>query len=78
MDVRMPDTDGIAATRAVIDEGLTAQNGQPIRVMEPPRGTCSSRYAPRVLNDTSPNLTNDYRRWYPHFTHTPDQQHQTA
>jgi hypothetical protein len=29
----------------------------------------------RILNDT---LTNDYRRWYPNFTHTPDQQHQTA
>jgi DNA-binding NarL/FixJ family response regulator len=33
MDVRMPHTDGIAATRAVIDEGLTAQNGQPIKVI---------------------------------------------
>ena len=29
----------------------------------------------RVLNDT---LTNDYQRWYPNFTHTPDQQHQAA
>jgi hypothetical protein len=29
----------------------------------------------RILNDT---LTNDYQRWYPNFTHTPDQQHQTA
>jgi DNA-binding NarL/FixJ family response regulator len=33
MDVRMPGTDGIAATRAVIDEGLTAQNGEPVRVI---------------------------------------------
>jgi DNA-binding NarL/FixJ family response regulator len=33
MDVRMPGIDGIAATRAIIDEGLTAQNGQPIRVI---------------------------------------------
>jgi DNA-binding NarL/FixJ family response regulator len=33
MDVRMPGTDGIAATRAIIDEGLTAQNGQPIRII---------------------------------------------
>jgi DNA-binding NarL/FixJ family response regulator len=33
MDVRMPGTDGVVATRAVIDEGLTAQNGQPIRVI---------------------------------------------
>ncbi len=29
----------------------------------------------RILNDT---LTNDYRRWYPNFTHTPDRQHQAA
>jgi hypothetical protein len=29
----------------------------------------------RILNDT---LTNDYRRWYPNFTHTLDQQHQAA
>jgi hypothetical protein len=29
----------------------------------------------RILNDT---LTNDYRRWYPHFTPTPDRQHQAA
>ena len=29
----------------------------------------------RILNDTP---TNDYRRWYPNFTHTPDQQHQAA
>jgi len=33
MDVRMPGTDGVAATRAVIDEGLTAQNGQLIGVI---------------------------------------------
>lgn len=33
MDVRMPGIDGIAATRAIIDEGLTAQNGQPIRII---------------------------------------------
>ncbi|MGH3799329.1 MAG: response regulator [Pseudonocardiaceae bacterium] len=33
MDVRMPGTDGVEATRAVIDEGLTAQNGQPIGVI---------------------------------------------
>jgi len=33
MDVRMPGTDGVEATRAVIEEGLTAQNGQPIGVI---------------------------------------------
>ncbi|MDQ3763595.1 MAG: response regulator transcription factor [Actinomycetota bacterium] len=33
MDVRMPGTDGVAATRAVIDEGLTAQSGQPVGVI---------------------------------------------
>lgn len=33
MDVRMPGTDGIAATRAVIDERLTAQKGLPVRVI---------------------------------------------
>jgi DNA-binding NarL/FixJ family response regulator len=33
MDVRMPETDGIAATRAVTEEKLTAQNGQPVRVI---------------------------------------------
>jgi DNA-binding NarL/FixJ family response regulator len=32
-DVRMPGTDGVAATRAVVEEGLTAQNGQPIGVI---------------------------------------------
>jgi len=29
----------------------------------------------RVLNDT---LADDYRRWYPDFTHTPDRQDQAA
>ena len=29
----------------------------------------------RVLNDT---LADDYRRWYPDFTHTPDRQEQAA
>jgi DNA-binding NarL/FixJ family response regulator len=33
MDVRMPGTDGVAATRAIVDEGLTAQNGQLIGVI---------------------------------------------
>jgi DNA-binding NarL/FixJ family response regulator len=33
MDVRMPGTDGVEATRAVIDQGLTAQNGQSIGVI---------------------------------------------
>ncbi|MCA1694500.1 MAG: response regulator transcription factor [Actinobacteria bacterium] len=33
MDVRMPGTDGVTATRAIIDEGLTAQNGQPIGII---------------------------------------------
>jgi DNA-binding NarL/FixJ family response regulator len=33
MDVRMPGTDGVEATRAVIGEGLTAQNGQPVQVI---------------------------------------------
>jgi len=33
MDVRMPGMDGVAATRAVINEGLTAQNGKPIKVI---------------------------------------------
>ncbi|MGH3851686.1 MAG: response regulator [Pseudonocardiaceae bacterium] len=33
MDVRMPGTDGIEATRAVADEGLTARDGQPIKVI---------------------------------------------
>lgn len=33
MDVRMPGTDGVEATRAVIDAGLTAQNNQPIAVI---------------------------------------------
>jgi DNA-binding NarL/FixJ family response regulator len=33
MDVRMPGTDGVAATRTVVKEGLTAQSGAPIRVI---------------------------------------------
>jgi DNA-binding NarL/FixJ family response regulator len=33
MDVRMPGTDGVEATRAVINEGLTAQSGQPIGIL---------------------------------------------
>jgi DNA-binding NarL/FixJ family response regulator len=33
MDVRMPGTDGVEATRALIEEGLTAQNGQTIGVL---------------------------------------------
>ncbi|MGH3673560.1 MAG: response regulator [Pseudonocardiaceae bacterium] len=33
MDVRMTDNDGIAATRAILDEGLTTENGNPIRVI---------------------------------------------
>src|SRR5947209_14684220 len=33
MDVRMPGTDGVTATRAVVDEGLTAPSGQPIGVV---------------------------------------------
>jgi DNA-binding NarL/FixJ family response regulator len=33
MDVRMPGTDGVAATRAVVEEGLTAHSGQPIGVI---------------------------------------------
>jgi DNA-binding NarL/FixJ family response regulator len=33
MDVRMPGTDGVAATRAVVDEGLTAHSGQPVGVI---------------------------------------------
>ncbi|MCU1608553.1 MAG: DNA-binding response regulator [Pseudonocardiales bacterium] len=33
MDVRMPGTDGVKATRAVIEGGLTAQSGQPVRVI---------------------------------------------
>lgn len=33
MDVRMPGTDGVAATHAVVEEKLTAQSGQPIRII---------------------------------------------
>jgi DNA-binding NarL/FixJ family response regulator len=33
MDVRMKGHDGIAATHAIINEGLTAQNGKPIAVI---------------------------------------------
>jgi DNA-binding NarL/FixJ family response regulator len=33
MDVRMPGTDGVEATRAVIEEGLTAQNDEPIGII---------------------------------------------
>jgi DNA-binding NarL/FixJ family response regulator len=33
MDVRMADNDGISATRAIIDEGLTTPSGQPIKVI---------------------------------------------
>lgn len=33
MDVRMPVTDGVATTRTLIDENLTAQSGEPVRVI---------------------------------------------
>ena len=33
MDICMPGTDGIATTRAVIEEKLTTHNGQPIKVI---------------------------------------------
>lgn len=33
MDVQMPGTDGVTATRAIIDGGLIAQSGQPIAVI---------------------------------------------
>ena len=33
MDVRMPGTDGVAATRAIINSGLLARSGQPIEVI---------------------------------------------
>jgi len=35
MDVRMPGTDGVEATRALIEEGLTAQNGSDHRGSHP-------------------------------------------
>lgn len=33
MDVRMADNDGISATRAIIDGGLTADSGKPVKVI---------------------------------------------
>jgi DNA-binding NarL/FixJ family response regulator len=33
MDVRMPGTDGVEATRAVVNEGLTSHGGQPVRII---------------------------------------------
>lgn len=33
MDVRMPGTDGVAATHAVVEEGLTSQSGQPVGII---------------------------------------------
>ncbi|MGH4010099.1 MAG: response regulator [Pseudonocardiaceae bacterium] len=33
MDVRMPGTDGVTATRAVVAESLTAQSGQPVGII---------------------------------------------
>jgi DNA-binding NarL/FixJ family response regulator len=33
MDVRMPGIDGVAATRAVVEEGLTGENGRPVGVI---------------------------------------------
>lgn len=33
MDVRMPGTDGVAATRAVVEERLTAHSDQPIKII---------------------------------------------
>lgn len=33
MDVRMPGTDGVVATRTVMEEDLTAQNGRPIGII---------------------------------------------
>lgn len=33
MDVRMPGTDGVEATRNVIGEGLTTENGQPVKII---------------------------------------------
>jgi DNA-binding NarL/FixJ family response regulator len=33
MDIRMPGTDGVAATRALVAEGLTTDSGQPVEVI---------------------------------------------
>jgi DNA-binding NarL/FixJ family response regulator len=33
MDVRMPGTDGVEATRAVINKSLTTESGQPVRII---------------------------------------------
>ena len=33
MDVRMPGTDGVTATHAVVEEGLTSQSGQPVGII---------------------------------------------
>src|SRR5664279_5444229 len=49
-------------------------------VNQAPRGSLTPTTVPlllkaRVLNNT---LTDDYRRWYPDFTHTTDQQHLAA
>jgi DNA-binding NarL/FixJ family response regulator len=33
MDVRMPGIDGVTATRTVVEEGLTAQSGEPIKII---------------------------------------------
>ena len=40
-----------------------------------PRGAHLLQIRTRVLNDT---LADDYRRWYPDFTHTTDQEHLAA
>jgi DNA-binding NarL/FixJ family response regulator len=33
MDVRMPGTDGVAATRTLVEENLASQSGQPIKII---------------------------------------------